>query len=67
MGSTGIASLPVGNGMLSVLNLPMVGPRGQQFALPSQCLYAGILDFAMTGDCGGRQSAFEPVLHPRSA
>ncbi|WP_374668938.1 tripartite tricarboxylate transporter permease [Ramlibacter sp.] len=57
-----IASLYIGNVMLLVLNLPMVGLWVKLLKIPRAHLYAGILIFATVGVYGMRQSAFDLVL-----
>ncbi|MCW7537751.1 tripartite tricarboxylate transporter permease [Aquabacterium sp. A7-Y] len=57
-----IASLYIGNVMLLVLNLPLVGLWTQLLKIPKPPLYAGILIFATVGVYGMRQSAFDLVL-----
>ena len=57
-----IASLYVGNVMLLVLNLPLVGLWARLLTIPKPQLYAGILVFASIGVYGMRQSAFDLVL-----
>ena len=57
-----IASLYIGNVMLLILNLPMVGMWVQLLRIPKHYLYAGILIFATVGAYGMRQSAFDLVL-----
>lgn len=57
-----IASLFIGNVMLLVLNLPMVGLWVKLLKVPKAQLYAGILIFATVGTYGMRQSAFDLVL-----
>ncbi len=57
-----IASLYIGNVMLLVLNLPLVGLWVKLLKLPKAPLYAGILIFATVGVYGMRQSAFDLVL-----
>lgn len=57
-----IASLYIGNIMLLVLNLPMVGLWVKLLKVPKAQLYAGILIFATVGTYGMRQSAFDLVL-----
>ncbi|MEJ7931737.1 tripartite tricarboxylate transporter permease [Ramlibacter sp. AN1015] len=57
-----IASLYIGNFMLLVLNLPMVGLWVKLLRIPKPQLYAGILIFATVGAYGMRQSAFDLVL-----
>jgi putative tricarboxylic transport membrane protein len=54
-----IASLYIGNVMLLVLNLPMVGLWVKLLKIPKAPLYAGILIFATVGVYGMRQSAFD--------
>ncbi len=54
-----IASLYIGNLMLLVLNLPMVGLWVKLLKIPKPQLYAGILIFATVGAYGMRQSAFD--------
>ncbi len=57
-----IASLYIGNLMLLVLNLPMVGLWVKLLKIPKPQLYAGILIFATVGVYGMRQSAFDLFL-----
>ncbi len=57
-----IASLYIGNVMLLVLNLPMVGLWVKLLKIPKAHLYAGILIFATVGVYGMRQSAFDLLL-----
>jgi putative tricarboxylic transport membrane protein len=57
-----IASLYIGNVMLLVLNLPMVGLWVKLLKIPKPQLYSGILIFATVGAYGMRQSAFDLVL-----
>jgi putative tricarboxylic transport membrane protein len=57
-----IASLYIGNIMLLVLNLPLVGLWVKLLKIPKAHLYAGILIFATVGVYGMRQSAFDLVL-----
>ncbi len=57
-----IASLYIGNVMLLVLNLPLVGLWVKLLKIPKSYLYAGILIFATVGVYGMRQSAFDLVL-----
>ena len=57
-----IASLYIGNVMLLILNLPMVGLWVKLLKIPKPALYAGILIFATVGVYGMRQSAFDLVL-----
>ena len=57
-----IASLYIGNIMLLVLNLPLVGLWVKLLKIPKPQLYAGILIFATVGVYGMRQSAFDLVL-----
>jgi putative tricarboxylic transport membrane protein len=57
-----IASLYIGNVMLLVLNLPMVGLWVKLLEIPRPRLYAGILIFATVGVYGMRQSAFDLYL-----
>jgi putative tricarboxylic transport membrane protein len=57
-----IASLYIGNVMLLVLNLPMVGLWVKLLKIPKPQLYAGILIFSTVGAYGMRQSAFDLVL-----
>jgi putative tricarboxylic transport membrane protein len=54
-----IASLYIGNVMLLVLNLPLVGMWVKLLAIPRPPLYAGILIFATIGVYGMRQSTFD--------
>ena len=57
-----IASLYIGNVMLLVLNLPLVGLWVKLLEIPKPQLYAGILIFATVGVYGMRQSAFDLFL-----
>jgi putative tricarboxylic transport membrane protein len=57
-----IASLYIGNLMLLILNLPLVGLWVKLLKIPKPQLYAGILIFATVGAYGMRQSAFDLVL-----
>jgi len=57
-----IASLYIGNLMLLVLNLPLVGLWVRLLAIPRPLLYAGILVFATLGAYGLRQSWFDLML-----
>ncbi|MCV2363724.1 tripartite tricarboxylate transporter permease [Paucibacter sp. DJ1R-11] len=57
-----IASLYIGNVMLLVLNLPLVGLWVKLLKIPKPQLYAGILIFATVGVYGMRQSAFDLVV-----
>jgi putative tricarboxylic transport membrane protein len=57
-----IASMYIGNVMLLILNLPMVGLWVKLLKLPRPHLYAGILVFATIGVYGMRQSSFDLLL-----
>lgn len=57
-----IASLYIGNVMLLILNLPLVGMWVKLLKLPRPYLYAGILVFSTVAVYGMRQSAFDLVL-----
>lgn len=57
-----IASLYVGNTMLLVLNLPLVGLWVRLLYIPKPQLYAGILVFAMIGIWGVSGSTFELAM-----
>ncbi|GAA5233227.1 tripartite tricarboxylate transporter permease [Verticiella sediminum] len=57
-----IASLYIGNVMLLVLNLPLVGIWVKLLQVPRPQLYAGILVFAMIGIWGVSGSVFDLVL-----
>src|SRR5882762_398707 len=57
-----IASLYIGNVMLLILNLPLIGLWVKLLKVPKAYLYAGILIFATVGVYGMRQSAFDLVL-----
>jgi putative tricarboxylic transport membrane protein len=57
-----IASLYIGNVMLLILNLPLVGLWVKLLKIPKPQLYAGILIFATVGAYGMRQSAFDLYL-----
>jgi putative tricarboxylic transport membrane protein len=54
-----IASLFIANGMLLVLNLPLVGLWVRLLAIPQPWLYAGILVFAATGTIAAKPSVVE--------
>ncbi|MFW7340688.1 tripartite tricarboxylate transporter permease [Pollutimonas sp. H1-120] len=54
-----IASLYIGNAMLLVLNLPLVGMWVKLLQIPRPQLYAGILVFAVMGIWGVSGSVFE--------
>ena len=57
-----IASLYIGNVMLLVLNLPLVGLWVKLLKIPKAPLYAGILIFATVGVYGMRQSSIDLFL-----
>ncbi|WP_173934706.1 tripartite tricarboxylate transporter permease [Chelativorans sp. Marseille-P2723] len=57
-----IASLYIGNVLLLVLNLPLVGLWVQILKIPTSYLYAGILIFATIGTYGISQSVFDLAL-----
>lgn len=57
-----IASLYIGNVMLLILNLPLVGLWVKLLKIPKPQLYAGILVFATVGAYGMRQSSFDLYL-----
>ena len=57
-----IASFYIGNVMLLVLNLPLVGLWVKLLEIPKPQLYAGILVFATMGVYGMRQSPFDVFL-----
>ena len=57
-----IASLYIGNVMLLVLNLPLVGLWVKLLKIPKAPLYAGILIFATVGVFAMRQSALDLVF-----
>jgi putative tricarboxylic transport membrane protein len=57
-----IASFYIGNVMLLVLNLPLVGLWVKLLTIPRPQLYAGILVFATMGVYGMRQSTFDVFL-----
>ncbi len=57
-----IASLYIGNVMLLVLNLPLVGLWVRLLAIPQPLLYAGILVFATLGVYSLNRSTFDLVL-----
>jgi putative tricarboxylic transport membrane protein len=54
-----IASLFIANGMLLVLNLPLVGLWVRLLAIPQPWLYAGILVFATMGTIAAKPSVVE--------
>jgi putative tricarboxylic transport membrane protein len=57
-----IASLYIGNVILLILNLPLVGMWVKLLAIPRPLLYAGILIFATLGAYGLRNSWFDLLL-----
>ena len=57
-----IASMYIGNVMLLILYLPLVGLWVKLLNIPKSYLYAGILVFSTLGVYGMRQSAFDLVL-----
>jgi len=57
-----IASLYIGNVMLLILNLPLVGLWVKLLQIPRPSLYGGILMFATLGAYGLRQSWFDLFL-----
>jgi putative tricarboxylic transport membrane protein len=57
-----IASLFIGNVMLLVLNLPLIGLWVKMLKIPAPQLYAGILVFATIGTYGITQSPVDLVL-----
>jgi putative tricarboxylic transport membrane protein len=57
-----IASMYIGNVMLLVLNLPLVGLWVKLLRIPRAQLYAGILIFSTVGAYGMRQSVFDLYL-----
>jgi putative tricarboxylic transport membrane protein len=57
-----IASMYIGNVILLILNLPMVGLWVKLLAIPRPLLYAGILIFATLGAYGIRNSWFDLAL-----
>jgi putative tricarboxylic transport membrane protein len=57
-----IASLFIGNVMLLVLNLPLVGLWVKMLKIPAPQLYAGILVFATIGTYGISQSYVDLIL-----
>ena len=57
-----IASMYIGNVMLLILNLPLIGLWVKLLDIPKSYLYAGILVFSTLGVYGMRQSAFDLVL-----
>jgi len=57
-----IASLYIGNVMLLILNLPLVGLWVRLLTIPRPLLYGGILVFATLGAYGLRQSWFDLLL-----
>ena len=57
-----IASLFVANGMLLVLNLPLVGLWVRLLAIPQPWLYAGILAFATMGTIAAKPSVVELIM-----
>jgi putative tricarboxylic transport membrane protein len=57
-----IASLFIGNVMLLVLNLPLIGLWVKMLQIPAPLLYAGILVFATIGTYGISQSYIDLIL-----
>ena len=62
-----IASLYIGNVMLLVLNLPLVGLWVKLLKIPKPPLYAGILIFATVGVYGMRQIGLRPGAAVRAS
>ena len=58
-----IASLYIGNVMLLVLNLPLVGLWVRLLAIPRPCLHAGILLLASVGGYSVNRSIFDVALY----
>ncbi|KEQ04381.1 MULTISPECIES: tripartite tricarboxylate transporter permease [Pseudorhizobium] len=54
-----IASLLIANGMLLILNLPLIGLWVKLLTIPKPWLYSGILVFATLGTIGANPSVFE--------
>lgn len=57
-----IASLFIANGILIVLNLPLIGLWVKMLMIPAPQLYAGILVFATVGTYGISQSPMDLVI-----
>ncbi|MCS6944666.1 MAG: tripartite tricarboxylate transporter permease, partial [Sutterellaceae bacterium] len=57
-----IASLYIGNVLLLVLNLPLIGIWVRVLAIPKPLLYAGILVFATMGAYSLHQSAVDLIM-----
>jgi putative tricarboxylic transport membrane protein len=57
-----IASMYIGNAILLILNLPLVGLWVKLLSIPRPLLYAGILMFATLGAYGLRNSWFDLAL-----
>jgi putative tricarboxylic transport membrane protein len=57
-----IASLYIGNALLLILNLPLVGIWVKVLAIPQPVLYAGILVFATLGAYSLHQSSVDLVI-----
>jgi putative tricarboxylic transport membrane protein len=57
-----IASMYIGNAILLILNLPLVGLWVKLLSIPRPLLYAGILIFATLGAYGLRNSWFDLAL-----
>jgi putative tricarboxylic transport membrane protein len=57
-----IASLYIGNVMLLVLNLPLIGLWVKMLRIPAPLLYGGILIFATVGSYGISRSVVDLVL-----
>ncbi len=57
-----VASLFIGNVMLLVLNLPLIGLWVKMLKIPAPMLYAGILVFATIGTYGITQSPVDLIL-----
>jgi putative tricarboxylic transport membrane protein len=56
-----VAALLIGNLMLLILNLPLVGLWAKVLYLPTPYLYAGIVSFAMLGAYSLNQSVFDVI------
>ena len=57
-----VASMWLGNLMLVILNLPLVGLWVRLLAIPRHWLYAGILVFAATGTLAAKASVVELAM-----
>jgi putative tricarboxylic transport membrane protein len=56
-----VAALLIGNLLLLILNLPLVGLWAKALHVPTPFLYAGIVSFAVLGAYSLNQSVFDLI------